>query len=272
MKLEIQAICHKGLVRQNNEDALSIGGILLRDDSVSLSVTVPEDGYFYLLASDGMGGHENGEQASLQTLEGMKRFFETGRVNASSGQNLDSSVKVDGFDEALRQVARDISCRLNDQAATEGQDRPMGCTLSGVIWYYGSIRLINAGDSRVYRMRGGIVRQLTTDDNERGLTGDPQASKLLLNCIGGGTEGRLDVSSLDGKIRPGDILLICSDGLSDMVETDELETVLSAADCELESEESPGTEGLGRTATDLLRIACEHGGHDNISIILARVL
>ena len=54
MKLEIQAICHKGLVRQNNEDALSIGGILLRDDSVSLSVTVPEDGYFYLLASDGM--------------------------------------------------------------------------------------------------------------------------------------------------------------------------------------------------------------------------
>ena len=265
MKLEIQAICHKGLVRQNNEDALSIGGILLRDDSVSLSVTVPEDGYFYLLASDGMGGHENGEQASLQTLEGMKRFFE-------SGQTPDSSGPIDDFDEALRGVARDISCRLNDQAATEGQDRPMGCTLSGVIWYYGSVRLINAGDSRVYRMRGGIVRQLTTDDNERGLTGDPQASKLLLNCIGGGTEGRLDVSSLDGKIRPGDILLICSDGLSDMVETDELETVLGAAGCEPESEEAPGTEGLGRTATDLLRIACEHGGHDNISIILARVL
>ena len=265
MKLEIQAICHKGLVRQNNEDAISIGGILLRDDSVSLSVTVPEDGYFYLLASDGMGGHENGEQASIQTLEGMKRFFE-------SGQTPDSSGPIDDFDEALRGVARDISCRLNDQAATEGQDRPMGCTLSGVIWYYGSVRLINAGDSRVYRMRGGIVRQLTTDDNERGLTGDPQASKLLLNCIGGGTEGRLDVSSLDGKIRPGDILLICSDGLSDMVETDELETVLSAAGCELESEEVPGTEGLDRTATDLLRIACEHGGHDNISIILARVL
>ena len=265
MKLEIQAICHKGLVRQNNEDALSIGGILLRDDSVSLSVTVPEDGYFYLLVSDGMGGHENGEQASIQTLEGMKRFFET-------GQTPDSSGPIDDFDEALRGVARDISCRLNDQAATEGQDRPMGCTLSGVIWYYGSVRLINAGDSRVYRMRGGIVRQLTTDDNERGLTGDPQASKLLLNCIGGGTEGRLDVSSLDGKIRPGDILLICSDGLSDMVETDELETVLGAAGCEPESEEAPGTEGLGRTATDLLRIACEHGGHDNISIILARVL
>ena len=265
MKLEIQAICHKGLVRQNNEDALSIGGILLRDDSVSLSVTVPEDGYFYLLASDGMGGHENGEQASLQTLEGMKRFFET-------GQTPDSSGPIDDFDEALRGVARDISCRLNDQAATEGQDRPMGCTLSGIIWYYGSVRLINAGDSRVYRMRGGIVRQLTTDDNERGLTGDPQASKLLLNCIGGGTEGHLDIRSLDGKIRPGDILLICSDGLSDMVETDELETVLSAAGCELESEEAPGTEGLARTATDLLRIACEHGGHDNISIILARVL
>ena len=72
MKLDIQAICHKGLVRENNEDALSIGGLLLRDDSTTLTVSTPEDGFFYLLVSDGMGGHDDGEEASRFALDEIK--------------------------------------------------------------------------------------------------------------------------------------------------------------------------------------------------------
>ena len=64
MKIHIQAICHKGLVRDNNEDAISIGGVFLRDDSMRLSVDVSDKGYFYLLVADGMGVHEKGEVAS----------------------------------------------------------------------------------------------------------------------------------------------------------------------------------------------------------------
>ena len=131
----------------------------------------------------------------------------------------------------------------------------MGCTLTGVIWHYGKTYLVNAGDSRTYRFRDGFLRQLTTDETERGITGDNNASKLLLNCIGGGCEGYLRISSLDGKLLPGDILLVCSDGLSDMVSDDAIEEALAN----------------GATAEDLFNMACEGGGVDNISIILASI-
>ena len=243
MKLDIQAVCHKGLVRDNNEDAISVGGLFLRDDSASLRVDVPQDGFFYLLAADGMGGHENGEEASGFALAEIKEQL-----------NL-HQISPDSFEDDVREAARYIAFKLNSAAAERGQTRPMGCTLTGVIWHYGRVWLVNAGDSRTYRFRGGMLRQLTTDETERGITGDPSAGKLLLNCLGGGCQGRLAVDCLDGKLFEGDILLICSDGLCDMVPDEAVEAALS--------------EGAG--ADDLLRLACENGGADNISIILAKI-
>lgn len=244
MKLNVNAICHKGLVRENNEDALSVSGLFLRDDAVSMDVETPEKGFFYLLVADGMGGHENGEEASWFTLDEIKEQFALHQIGP------------DRFEEDIREAAHYISYKLNSIAADRGQIHPMGCTLTGVIWYYGRIWLINAGDSRTYRFRNGMLRQLTTDETERGYTGDPNASKLLLNCLGGGCEGRLVVESLDGKLLEGDTLLICSDGLCDMVSDDELEEALAQ----------------GTTAADLYRMACEGGGADNTSIILAKIL
>ena len=165
-------------------------------------------------------------------------------------------ISPERFEDELREAASYISFKLNNAAVQRGQSRPMGCTLTGVIWHYGHIWLINAGDSRSYRFREGVLRQLTTDDNERGLTGNPEAGKLLLNCLGGGCEGRLQVQSLDGKLLEGDALLICSDGLSDMLSDEEIEEALCDGDCSAES---------------LFRSACERGGTDNISVILARI-
>lgn len=243
MRLSIQAICHKGLVRDNNEDALSIGGFFLRDDTSELTLTTPEEGFFYLLVSDGMGGHERGEEASEFTLEQIQERLSAREITQES------------FEDDLREAVADISRTLNERAYADGQLRPMGCTLTGVIWHYGKTYLVNAGDSRTYRFRDGFLRQLTTDETERGITGDPDASKLLLNCIGGGCEGYLRISSLDGKLLPGDILLVCSDGLSDMVSDDAIEEALAN----------------GATAEDLFKMACEGGGVDNISIILASI-
>lgn len=243
MRLRIQAICHKGLVRENNEDALSVGGFFLRDDATELTVTTPEEGFFYLLVSDGMGGHERGEEASEYTLTQLQE-----RLGAHQ-------ISPEHFEEDLRDTVAAISRTLNDRAYAQGQAHPMGCTLTGVVWHYGKTYLVNAGDSRTYRFRGGILRQLTTDETERGISGNPEAGKLLLNCIGGGCEGRLRVSSLDGKLLPGDVLLICSDGLCDMVPDEAIESALSA----------------GASAQDLFHLACDGGGEDNISIILAAV-
>ena len=243
MKLDIQAICHKGLVRENNEDALSIGGLFLRDDSTSITLTTPEDGFFYLLVSDGMGGHENGEQASQLTLETLAEKFSSGEISAEN------------FEDDLRDCVYEISRRLNEEAARTGQSHPMGCTLTGIVWHHGRTYLVNAGDSRTYRFREGMLRQLTTDETERGLSGDPTDSKLLLNCIGGGAAGHLKIESLDGKLLEDDKLLICSDGLSDMVAEEDIENIL-------------GSDG---NIAGLMRSACENGGLDNISIILATV-
>ena len=244
MRLAIQAICDRGLLRDRNEDALSVNGLFLRDDAVELSVEIPEEGFFYLLVSDGMGGHEKGEEASRFALEEMEE------------QCSFHHIRPESFEDDVREAARYINFKLNRAAAEDGQQRPMGCTLTGVIWHYGRTWLVNAGDSRTYRFRDGLLRQLTTDETERGITGDPDASKLLLNCLGGGAEGRLAVDDLEGKLLEGDVLLICSDGLCDMVSDEEIEAALAD----------------GATASDLLRLACEAGGTDNVSIILARVI
>lgn len=243
MRLDIQAVCHKGLVRDGNEDAVSVGGLFLRDDSAALTVDTPDDGFFYLLVADGMGGHEAGEEASEFALSEIKEQLNLHQIQPGS------------FEDDIREAVHYISYKLNGFAAERGQVYPMGCTLTGVIWHYGHTWLVNAGDSRVYRLRGGLLRQLTVDETERGLTGDPSADKRLLNCLGGGCDGRLIVDELDGKLLPGDVLLVCSDGLCDMVSDEDIEQAIAD----------------GSSATDLLRLACEAGGVDNISIIIAKI-
>lgn len=243
MKIEIDALCYKGLVRENNEDALSVGGLVLRNDSTSFSVDTPEKGFFYLLVADGMGAHDNGEEASEFTLERIRQQFD------------EQHIAADTFDDDIRRVAHEMALRINHMAAERGQQLPMGCTLTGVVWLDGHVWCINAGDSRTYRFRDGLLRRLTTDETERGITGNPNADKRLYNCIGGGCEGRLAVISLDGKLLEGDVLLVCSDGLTDMVDEEQIEAAL----------------GEGAQAADLYRMACEGGGVDNTSVILARI-
>ena len=242
INIDIQSISGKGLCRNNNEDMASVGGILLRDDHLELSVDFDDDGLFYLLLSDGMGGHEHGERASQMLLEYLKDYF----------QQLDS--KEDDFEKAIQDSVTDFSHELNFQAVRERQSRPMGCTLTGVVWLKGKTYVLNVGDSRTYRFRNGILRQLTFDETERGFSGNPNDSKSLLNCIGGGCKGYLTVTDITGRLHVGDSLLICSDGLTDMATDEEIESVLSQSQ---------------QPAIDLYDLACQNGGYDNISVICA---
>jgi protein phosphatase len=243
MRIEIDALSQKGLVRENNEDALAVGDKILRDDASTTSVELSKKGFFYLLLADGMGGHENGEEASAYTLQTLKELF---------SQRL---ISADTFEEDLSYATRNISFSLNCAAVERGQKLPMGCTLTGLIWFYGHCWLINAGDSRTYRYSGGLLRQLTIDETERGVTGNPDAEKYLLNCIGGGMEGRLTIINMDGKLQTDDVILICSDGLTDMLSDQQLEEAITN----------------GAKAADLYSMACIAGGIDNVSIIIAHI-
>ena len=251
MKIHIQALCHKGMVRENNEDALSINGVYLRDDAKQLAVNSNDNGYFYLLVSDGIDDHERGEAASEITLDEIKEqlvFFD---------------IKPKTFERDMQEAGHYISYKLNRAAYDQGQEKPMGCTLTGIVWSFGEAYLINAGDSRTYRFRDGMLRQLTIDQTERGYTNDPKASKTLLNCLGGGLDGKIEVENITGNIVEGDLILVCSGGLTGMLTDDEIEAILKEG-----VTEQGMVDGL---AEQLKEKACEAGGYDNISIILAKL-
>ena len=246
MKLEIHAVNDIGCSRTNNEDMMSVGGILLRDASLELPVEIDDesDSYFYILVSDGMGGHEKGEEASELLLKCISDSFMDGRISPENAE------------DSLRQLVSDVSCTLNMRGIEEHQERILGCTLTGVIWIGSRTYLVNAGDSRTYRLRNGILKQLTTDDTERGITGDENASKLLLNAIGGGSHGRLTVEDITDRIMEGDTILVCSDGLTDMVDDEGIEEILCSNE---------------RPAVSLVETANRNGGADNISVIVAHL-
>ena len=246
MKLDIHAVNDVGCSRTNNEDMMSVGGILLRDSSLELPVEIDDesDSYFYILVSDGMGGHEKGEEASELLLKCISDSFINGRISPGNAE------------DSLRQLVSDVSCTLNMRGIEENQERILGCTLTGVIWIGAKAYLVNAGDSRTYRLRSGILKQLTTDDTERGITGDENASKLLLNAIGGGSHGRLTVEDITDRIMEGDTILVCSDGLTDMVDDEGIEEILCSNE---------------RPAESLVKTANRNGGSDNISVIVAHL-
>lgn len=244
IKLDIHALCDQGPTRDNNEDMVSVGGILLRNDKLDIPVELDDDGVFYLLVSDGMGGHEQGERASELLLEHLNECF---RQQVFTPENIE---------EELRRQVKLLNDRLNALAVSEQQLRPMGCTLTGVVWFNNHVYLLNAGDSRTYLFRDPYLRQLTVDQTERGVTGDQNASKLLLNCIGGGAYGKLVVEDITENLLDGDVLLVCSDGLSDMVNDAAIEAALG---------------GAKNPMRLLYEMACEKGGYDNISVIMAKM-
>ncbi len=246
MKLKIQASSDKGCVKQQNEDMLSINGNMLRDAGTDiLPVSIPEKGTYHLLVADGMGGHEKGEVASQELLERISSFMSAAAFSCA-----------EEFTVAFRNHVTRISDAFNERALLEGQSAVMGCTLSGVIWYSGRILLVNSGDSRTYRYRNGRLTQFSTDDTERGITGNANDRKLLLACIGGGSKGSVTVDDITERLMEEDMILICSDGLTDMVGEDEMEVILS-------DDYEP--------ATGLVERARDNGGEDNISAIVALI-
>lgn len=237
--LTVAAISNVGLVRALNEDCISVDREVLIPEQ-GWQATLGNGPHLFLLA-DGMGGHAKGDVASRLVIDYVnKRAQELGEVASC----LD--------------VLRDANRYIYDQTHSAPERRGMGSTIVGCRVEGSFATWFNVGDSRAYRWRGGRLAQLSVDHVPHGGTGPRRTSHAITQSMGG-TYRPVEVWPSVGSVdwRPEDRLLLCSDGLTDVVDDDTINRVLT--DCSR-------AEDATRTLLDRVLRA---GAPDNISILIA---
>lgn len=247
MKIRYDVVSDVGRVRANNEDMALVFGAFIRDDAQRSMVPMRSRPRFTALIADGMGGYGGGEIASELTLRSFDRFI-TALPAGMSARETSQAVK-----EWFRMNHEDVLAR----AATSEELRSMGTTLTGFFTYGPLEFMLNAGDSRVYRWRYETLRQLSTDHSERERTGDPTVPPNLIYNAVGVPGAFVDVTNITDEMPmiDGDVYVICSDGLCDMISDDEIAEILAR----------------GGGARELVDAALEAGGRDNCTVIVLHV-
>lgn len=248
--LQIVARTDPGMVRSNNEDAVMAN---------------PQRGFAVL--ADGMGGYNAGEVAS-------------GMATALLGTELDKAFVArepssqDASGKSWAQVTLEAEmARVNGAIYQAAQSQPqyagMGTTLVVGVFHDNKVTVAHIGDSRLYRLRGEDFQQITRDHSllqeqiDSGLITPEQArhsqnKNLVTRAVGIDPEVAAEIH--DHEVLPGDVYLFCSDGLNDMVEDEEIAMTLGALSANLEL-----------CAMQLVQMANDNGGRDNVSVILVKV-
>ena len=248
MKLYISAVSHVGCVRHNNEDMILIGSQFVRNGETFVEVDLADKERYMLALADGMGGHNSGDVASEDTLSNLHYYF----------YDLPSSgMSVGDFNEAIYEWLESINAIIDSKGHSEPRFYNMGTTLVAFAYFNGEFYWMNCGDSRVYYLHEGVLHQLSTDHSLNNLVGESEHSNIITNCIGGGCKtSYIDMVTCTRDVRSGDMYMLCSDGLSDMVDNDEIERLLNE----------------GADANGLCEAALAAGGHDNISVCLIKIV
>ncbi len=250
-KIDFAEISDTGRVRDHNEDAIgSIGEIGL------------------MVLADGMGGYNAGEVASGIAVQIVTEM-------ASDGADREQRNDIDSHSGLMRQsiVLRDAVYRANkiiyQTAHSQNDCEGMGTTIVACMFYDNKISIAHVGDSRAYRLRGGELEQVTLDHSllqelvDRGFYSAEEAQRstnrnYVTRALG--VEPTVEVEVHEYEVLPDDIYLLCSDGLPDMVEDDDIHLTISTFNASLEV--------VGQQLVDL---ANDHGGRDNVSVMLAQV-
>jgi len=240
---DFAALTDPGRVRANNEDAIAV------DPALGLAIL-----------ADGMGGYNGGEVASGMTTALLRASF--GRWLAHAGP----SSPARAVRRALQTGTEEANNAILEAGSANPQLQGMGTTL--VLAAFGPRRVVvgHIGDSRCYRLRDGELAQLTRDHSllqdqlDAGLITPEQAAQsphrnLVTRALG--IERDVELETHEHTARPGDLYLLCSDGLSEMIPDANILTILLQ------------TCGLLEKATLLVALANENGGRDNISVVLA---
>jgi protein phosphatase len=247
ISLQVAALTHLGKIRSSNEDAVAVGNELLAADIVGPKRFTLSGIHCVLMIADGMGGHSQGALASKTALESLIR----------SSEDATDEVK---WENALHTANDAIYECMSNARASKG----MGTTIVGSAVSNKGVVHFNVGDSRLYRYSSSGLARLSRDDVPLGTSGpDPhRSSHLITQSLGGrsvNTPIRPHIGST-GPLTSGETLLLCSDGLTDMVGENEIASIIGAA------------KGVEDCVSDLLALALSNGGRDNISIVVARML
>jgi serine/threonine protein phosphatase PrpC len=244
MDFEFYSQTDTGRVRTNNEDAIAL------DESCAVAVL-----------ADGMGGYAAGEVASGMACDFIKAELGRWLIEASSNAN-DSDVKR-AMDICVDNANRAIFSAANSNPTYAG----MGTTLVLAVFRPGRLLMGHIGDSRAYRLRDGVLQQITKDHSllqeqiDAGILTQEQAQyaankNLVTRALG--VEDLVLLETHQHELEAGDVIMMCSDGLSDMLRDAQIAEVMSAH------------TDLPDMGAALVAAANDAGGRDNIAVVLVR--
>jgi len=233
-----------------------------------------EDNYLVALepnlyaVCDGMGGHNAGEVASLMAIETLASFIERSHKEKEITwpYGLDVNLSYDG--NRLKTAIKLANKKVFRAADNREEYTGMGTTVVAALVSGNVMTVGSAGDSRCYLLRGGQLTQVTKDDSwvsaalgEGILNSDEIERHPLRNVItkAVGAKETIELDVVEQKFQPGDVAIICSDGLHAMISDDEIQRLLT-----------PVPETLEEAAGKLVDAANEAGGKDNVSVVLLR--
>jgi protein phosphatase len=251
MKIVYKAVTDVGRKRKGNEDSLFVN---------------PEQNLF--VVADGMGGHAAGEIASKVAVDSINEFvcLTGGDEEITWPFGLDENISYDGnrLKTAIRFANRKVLEATKEKSEYEG----MATTVAAVLVESDAANIAHVGDSRIYLFRDPELVQLTSDHswvNEQIQSGvisaDQARSHPLRNVVTRALGGKADlqVDMQVHKSKAGDVLMLCSDGLTTMVPDEEIAAIFKDAAGDVE-----------RAADDLVAEANARGGEDNITVLLIK--
>jgi len=239
--MDIAYISDIGLLRKRNEDHYLV-----------------MDKYGLFIVCDGMGGHKGGEIASTLAVENIEEYM----LTLSANSLWEDPISI--LNAAI--------CKANHLIWLQGQDNPewheMGTTITAAVINKKQLSVANVGDSSLYMFRNGKLKKITRDHTlaekmvADGLLKNEDKKNsgynhILTRALGAQEDVLID--NFEHRLYAGDLVLLCSDGLTDMLENNEIESILNQND------------NLENSINTLLEAALKKGGYDNITIILLRI-
>ena len=237
-----------GAYEKVNDDKFMINGKIVEDGDFSGEV----QNYVSAVLCDGVGGEAQGYRAALKTLEVFKEI---------QSENVDK--------EKIKDTARKANSEVLKLQREENREKGLKTTLAGIYANKEVFIYYNIGDSRVYRYRNGYLQRLTRDDSkvqefiDDGVLTPEQVfesplKNIITRCIGGKNEFGININSSKVGLMDGDVILLCSDGVTDVIDDNSLKAIFDKK------------KTVEETLEEIHSTSLKNKSMDNISLILIK--